>query len=83
MATFMRNSQEKNMAYEIKTRTERRVTRFENGVGVWEEYPRYDITLDGEIVQFCFDESKIESTIDFLENGDGINPSYFTGLTAG
>jgi hypothetical protein len=79
----MKNSQEKSMAYEIKTKTERRVTHFENGVGVWEEYPRYDITLDGEIVQFCFNKEDIEPTIDFLENGDGIDPAYFTGLTAG
>ena len=69
--------------YTIQPKTQKRVTRFENGTPIWEEYTQYDILKDGKMVQFCFREEDIEKKIRFLEEGDGIDPIYFTGLTAG
>jgi len=75
-------STDKN-TYTVNFRTERRVTSFKNHQPVWEDLPRWDITLDGEIVQWCYDEDQIASRINFFENGDGIDPIYFNGVTAG
>ena len=49
--------------YEIKTKTQKRVVRFENGVGIWEEYTQYNIFLNDQLVTFVFDEDQVEEAI--------------------
>ena len=69
--------------YTIELETKKRVTEFVNGKAVWTEYTQYNILHDGEVVQFCFNEEDVEEAIRFFEEGDNIDPIYFTGLTAG
>ena len=69
--------------YTVEPKVQKRVARFEDGKQVWETYTQFNILQDGRMVQFCFNEEDIDKTIHFLENGDGINAVYFTGVTAG
>jgi hypothetical protein len=69
--------------YSVELEEKSRVTRFENGQPIWETYTQFNISLDGKMIGFVFDEDQIESYIDEFENGSRINPIYFTGLTAG
>ena len=69
--------------YTIEPEEQRRVVAFENGAPVWDTYTQYNILLNGERVTFCFDEELVEETIRWFEEGDRIDPRYFTGLTAG
>jgi hypothetical protein len=54
--------------YDVKPEAQKRVTRFEDGKGIWETYTQYNILLDGKMVQFCFDKTDIASTVSHLEN---------------
>ena len=69
--------------YTVQPETQKRVTRFDNGTPIWEEYTQYNILKDGKWVQFCFREEDVEETTHLLEHGNGIDPIYFTGLTSG
>ena len=56
-----------NNNYKVQTETQKRVTRFENGVGIWEEYTQYNIFQDGQLVTFVHDEDHIKEAIAHYE----------------
>ena len=69
--------------YSVEPEEQSRVTRFENGEPIWETYIQWNVYLDGQRIGFCFDEDRVEEVVRFFEEGDNIDPAYFTGLTAG
>lgn len=69
--------------YSVEPEHQSRVTRFENGEPVWETYTQWNVYLDGQRIGFCFDEDRVEEVVRSFEEGDNIDPAYFTGLTAG
>ena len=72
-----------NATYIIEHELESRVTEFREGAPVWNDYNVFNIFLDGKLVSFCHQEEDIASQVNFFENGDGIDPIYFSGITNG
>ena len=56
-----------NNNYTIKKETQRRVTRFENGKGIWEEYTQWNIFLDDQLITFVHHANRIDEAIRHYE----------------
>lgn len=41
---------------------------FEAGQQLWRDETTYEIVLNGNLVQFCFDEAEVACTVEYFEN---------------